>query len=82
VCRPPLWDIGAKDPVHSEVRDTSTRASKAARCGSFMGRHLTFWLLALVEHEGHDDLRGSDRLSVISYVHRRTELYYTQTCLA
>jgi hypothetical protein len=36
------------------------------------------WLLALGEHGGHDDLRGSDRLSVIPYVHGRTELYCAQ----
>jgi hypothetical protein len=31
--------------------------------------------LAIDERGGHDDLRGSDRLSVIPYVHGRTELY-------
>jgi hypothetical protein len=36
------------------------------------------WLLALGERGGHDDLRGSDRLSVIPYVHGRTELYCAQ----
>jgi hypothetical protein len=36
------------------------------------------WLLALGERGGHGDLRGSDRLNVIPYVHGRTELYYTQ----
>jgi hypothetical protein len=46
------------------------------------GRHLASWLLALGERGGHDDLRGSGRLSVIPYVHGRTELYYAQACLA
>jgi hypothetical protein len=36
---------------------------------------LVSWSLALGEREGHKDLRGLDRLSVIPYVHRRTELY-------
>jgi hypothetical protein len=46
------------------------------------GRHLASWLLALGERGEHEDLRGSGRWSVIPYVHRRTELYYAQTCLA
>jgi hypothetical protein len=45
-------------------------------------RALASWLLALGERGGHGDLHGSDRLSVIPYVHRRTELYYAQVCLA
>jgi hypothetical protein len=36
------------------------------------------WLLALCERGGYGDLRGSDRLSVIPYVHGRTELYCAQ----
>jgi hypothetical protein len=43
---------------------------------------LVSWSLALGEREGHEDLHGSDHLSVIPYVHRRTELYCAQTCLA
>jgi hypothetical protein len=39
------------------------------------GRHLASWLLAIDEHSGLEDLRGSDHRSVIPYVHRRTELY-------
>jgi hypothetical protein len=39
------------------------------------GRPLAFWLLALGD-------RGSGRLSVIPYVHGRTELYCAQACLA
>jgi hypothetical protein len=38
--------------------------------------------LALGERGGHDDLRGLGRLSVIPYVHGRTELYCAQACLA
>jgi hypothetical protein len=45
------------------------------------GRHLAFWLLALGERGGHDDLRGSARLSIIPYVHKRTELYCAQAYL-
>jgi hypothetical protein len=46
------------------------------------GRHLASWLLALGERGGHDDLCGSGHRSVIPYVHRRTELYCAQACLA
>jgi hypothetical protein len=46
------------------------------------GRLLVFWLLDLGECGGHDDLRDSGRLSVIPYVHGRTELYCAQACLA
>jgi hypothetical protein len=46
------------------------------------GRPLAFWLLALGERGGHGDLRGLGRLSVIPYVHGRTELYCAQACLA
>jgi hypothetical protein len=46
------------------------------------GRPLDSWLLALGEHGGHDDLHGLGFLSVIPYVHGRTELYCAQTCLA
>jgi hypothetical protein len=46
------------------------------------GRRLASWLLALGERGGHDDLRGLARLSVIPYVHERTELYCAQACLA
>jgi hypothetical protein len=41
------------------------------------GRHLASWSLALDIHNGHEDLRGSSRRSVIPYVHGRTELYYS-----
>jgi hypothetical protein len=41
-----------------------------------------FWLLALGERSGHNDLHGSYHLSVIPYVHGRTELYYAQAYLA
>jgi hypothetical protein len=46
------------------------------------GRHLASWLLALGERDGHNDLRGSGRLSVIPYIYGRIELYYAQACLA
>jgi hypothetical protein len=46
------------------------------------GRPLASWLLALGERGGHDDLHGSGCLSVIPYVHGRTELYRAQACLA
>jgi hypothetical protein len=46
------------------------------------GMSLASWLLALGERGGHDDLHGSGRLSVIPYIHRRTELYCAQACLA
>jgi hypothetical protein len=38
-------------------------------------RVLIFWSLAIDEHGGYEDLRGSVRQSVIPYVHGRTELY-------
>jgi hypothetical protein len=45
------------------------------------GRLLASWLLALGERGGHSDLHGLGRLSVIPYVHGRTELYCAQACL-
>jgi hypothetical protein len=39
------------------------------------GRFIASWLLAIDKHSGLEDLRGSDRQSVIPYVHGRTELY-------
>jgi hypothetical protein len=43
-----------------------------------------FWLFALDERGGHDDLRGSGHLSVIPYVNGRTELYFCSSmpCLS
>jgi hypothetical protein len=38
---------------------------------------LVSWSLAMDERGGHEDLYGSGHRSVISYVHRRTELYYS-----
>jgi hypothetical protein len=53
--------------------DTSTGAATgAAHCGSFVGRALVSWSLAMDERGGHEDLRGSSRRSVIPYVHGRT----------
>jgi hypothetical protein len=63
--------------------DTSTSvATGAARYGFLLEGALVSWSLALGERGEHDDLRGSGRLSVIPYVHGRTELYCAQTCLA
>jgi hypothetical protein len=39
------------------------------------GRPLATWLLAMDEHTGLEDLRGSCHRSVIPYVHGRTKLY-------
>jgi hypothetical protein len=36
---------------------------------------LVSWSLAMDKRGGHEDLRGSDRRSVIPYVHGRMELY-------
>jgi hypothetical protein len=38
-------------------------------------RVLVSWSLAIDERDGHKDLRGSGRQSIISYVHGRTGLY-------
>jgi hypothetical protein len=38
-------------------------------------RALVFWSLAIDERGGHQDLHGSDRWSVIPYIHERTRLY-------
>jgi hypothetical protein len=38
---------------------------------------LVSWSLAIDERGGYEDLCGSGRLSVIPYVHRRMELYYS-----
>jgi hypothetical protein len=38
---------------------------------------LVSWSLAMDEHGEHEDLHASGRRSVIPYVHRRTELYYS-----
>jgi hypothetical protein len=46
------------------------------------GRPLASWLLALGERGGHGDLRGLVHLSIKPYIHGRTELYFTQACLA
>jgi hypothetical protein len=43
---------------------------------------LVSWSLAMDERGGHDNLRGSDRVSIIPYVYGRTELYCAQACLA
>jgi hypothetical protein len=40
-----------------------------------LGKTLASCLLAIDERGGHQDLHGSDRRSVIPYVHGRIELY-------
>jgi hypothetical protein len=45
------------------------------------GRLLASWLLVLGERAGHGDLRDLGHLSVIPYVHGRTELYCAQAYL-
>jgi hypothetical protein len=46
-------------------------------------RCLVSWSQAMDERDGHEDLCGSGRQSVIHYVHRRTELYYSSLlCLS
>jgi hypothetical protein len=63
--------------------DTSTGAAQEQPAVVLLrGRPLASWLLALGERGGHGDLRGSGRLSVIPYVHGRTELYCAQASLA
>jgi hypothetical protein len=63
--------------------DTSTGAAQEQPAVVLLrGRSLASWLLALGERSGHSDLCGLGRLSVIPYVHRRTELYCAQACLA
>jgi hypothetical protein len=43
---------------------------------------LVSWSLDMDERGGHGDLHGSGCLSVIPYVHGRTELYCGHACLA
>jgi hypothetical protein len=38
---------------------------------------LISWSLTIDEHGGHEDLHGSDRQTVIPYVHGRAELYFS-----
>jgi hypothetical protein len=42
---------------------------------------LVSWSLAMDKRDGHEDLRGSGRQSVIPYVHKRTELYCSSLAL-
>jgi hypothetical protein len=63
--------------------DTSTgTATGAARCGSFVGKAFNLLVVSSRRTWWHDDLRGSGRLSVIPYIHGRTEVYCAQACLA
>jgi hypothetical protein len=50
-------------------------ATGAARCGTFVGEGFGLLVLAMDEHGGHEDLRGSSHRNVIPYVYGRTELY-------
>jgi hypothetical protein len=62
--------------------DTSTGAAQEQSAVVLLWRrYLASWLLALGEHGGDNDLHGSDRLSIIPYVHGKTELYCAQACL-
>jgi hypothetical protein len=45
------------------------------------GISLVSWLLALGERGGDNDLCGSGRLSIIPYIHEKTELYCAQAYL-
>jgi hypothetical protein len=63
--------------------DTSIRAAQEQLVVVLLLEEaLISWSLAMDEHGGHEDLSDSDRLSVIPYVHGRTELYCAQACLA
>jgi hypothetical protein len=53
--------------------DTSTHEQSAVIL--LLERTLISWSLDIDECGGHEDLRGSDRQSVISYVYGRMELY-------
>jgi hypothetical protein len=44
-------------------------------------RTLVSWSLAMDEHGGHEDLRGSGCRSVIPYVHERMQLYCSSLAL-
>jgi hypothetical protein len=73
----------APPPPNSRgARGESCMCSLARTRWCVQGRPLAFWLLTLGERGGHDDLRGSGCLSVIPYIHGRTELYRAQACLA
>jgi hypothetical protein len=44
-------------------------------------RDLVSWSLAMDEHGEHEDLCGSDRRSIIPYVHGRMKLYCSSLAL-
>jgi hypothetical protein len=48
---------------------------------SLLERVLVSWSLAMDEHGGHKDLRGSDHQSVIPYVHRITRVILLKPAL-
>jgi hypothetical protein len=70
------------DIVKLVLRHFQRSHSRAACCGSFAGNAFSLLVVALAEHDGHEDLPDSGRLSVIPYVHGKTELYCAQACLA
>jgi hypothetical protein len=80
-CRSIVFQRNTKPPFLARQMskwfyDTFTgAATRAAHCGSFVGGVLVSSSLAMDEHGGHEDLRGSNRRSVILYAHERTELY-------
>jgi hypothetical protein len=39
---------------------------------------LVSWSLFMDEHDGHKDLYGSDRRSIIPYIQGKIELYYSR----
>jgi hypothetical protein len=46
-----------------------------------VGNDFSLLVISLAERGGHGDLRDSDHLSVIPYVHGGTKLYCAQACL-
>jgi hypothetical protein len=58
-------------------------AKKQPAVGFLLERDLISWSLAIDEHGGYGDLRGSGRQNVIPYVHGRMKLYYSSlSCLS
>jgi hypothetical protein len=70
-----------KHCVEVVLRHFHRSRSRAAHCGSFAGKTFNLLVVALGERGGHGDLRGSGRLSVIPYIHGKTELYCAQVYL-
>jgi hypothetical protein len=53
---------------------------RVARCGSLLERAKIAQTLAMEEHGGHENLRGSGRRSVIPYVHGRVCCIDVRVC--